>query len=305
MYFIDESIIRQFVDAFFEIGNIFLKKYRFFRYFLIDASIYSSSNYGIVITDESEKNAKYSIYCTSKGRYIYKDIGDNINVIFYLESFEIKKILENKDEYLLKPQKMLKLIPKFLKSMLICEEEFRKEILAGNLVNLRPGNEADIKYLLKWYNDIELNKLAGWSDTKVKASKLRFNMSMSFGYDPLNLIIEDKYKKPIGTIQLYNIDESNKCCKLGIRIGDRDYWGKSYGKDAIITILEYAFTNLGMNRVTLKVYEYNERAYKCYIKCGFKKEGITRHSAYIDGNYYDEVLMGILKSEYLEMKTDS
>ncbi|OGO78752.1 MAG: hypothetical protein A2Y23_10750 [Clostridiales bacterium GWB2_37_7] len=177
-------------------------------------------------------------------------------------------------------------------------------MLEGQKVLLRPYEETDMPYLLNWYNDYELNKLAGWSSGKTSASKLKYNMSRSFGSDPMNLMIDDSNGKPIGTIQLYDFNDHDKSCKLGIRIGDKNYWSKGYGGDAVNTIVEYAFTTMDMYRVDLRVYEYNGRAAHCYEKCGFKLEGRSRKSAYIDGEYYDELLMGLLKSEFIANKAD-
>jgi RimJ/RimL family protein N-acetyltransferase len=118
-------------------------------------------------------------------------------------------------------------------------------------------------------------------------------------------MIESKEGTPIGTIQLYDFNEQDKNCKLGIRIGDKNYWSKGYGEDAVKTLLEYAFTKIDIYRVTLKVYEYNERAVRCYLKCGFQTEGRTRQSANIDGKYYDEIIMGAIKSDYIRLFMES
>ncbi len=199
-----------------------------------------------------------------------------------------------------KPYKLLKFFPAFLKSVSIDNKSLRDDALIGSKVTLRPGVETDIYLLFKWYNDTELNKLAGWSDSKATADKLRYNMSRSFGYDPMNLMIDNEEGTPIGTIQLYDFNEQDKSCKLGIRIGDSNYWGKGYGEDAVNTLLQYAFMKIDIYRVTLKVYEYNERAVKCYLKCGFQYEGRTRKSAFIDGKFYDEIIMGALKSDLIK-----
>jgi RimJ/RimL family protein N-acetyltransferase len=207
----------------------------------------------------------------------------------------------NRRVYMEKPYKLLKFFPAFIRSVSIDNRNLREASLSGTKVNLRPGNENDYFLLYKWYNDKELNKLAGWNNSKATMDKLRYNMSRSFGYDPMNLMIESKEGTPIGTIQLYDFNEQDKSCKLGIRIGDRNYWSKGYGEDAVKTLLEYAFMKIDIYRVTLKVYEYNDRAVRCYLKCGFQNEGRTRQSANIDGKYYDEIIMGALKSDYIRL----
>ena len=260
---------------------------------------YSSGNFAFSITNNKEIIGQYTIYTSNDGNIIKKGIDNNVAVKFSIEKTLMEDILNNKDAYLHKPYKLFKYFPGVLKSISFNKKDKHQRILKGKKLILRPGQDKDIFYLINWYNDKELNRLAGWAEGRISTYSLRQNLAKAFGYDPMNLIIEAKNSKPIGTIQLYNFDEQNQSCKLGIRIGDRNYWGKGYGEDAINTILKYAFYNIDILRVSLKFYEYNIRASKCYLKCGFKYEGRTRKSANIDGEFYDEIVMGILKSDFI------
>lgn len=296
--------VKSFSDAISELYTVFFRKYPILKPFLMNIFLFSSGNFGLIVKDSGKVEGKFSIYRTSEGNIVKQDIEDEISVKFTLSRRYIDDIKENKRGYMEKPYKLLKYLPFFLKSVTIDSRSLRQEKLVGKKVVLRPGVDSDIYYLSKWYNDDELNRLAGWSDSKVTPEKLRYNISRSFGYDPLNLMIDNEEGKPIGTIQLYDFNEQDRSCKLGIRIGDRDYWGKGYGEDAVRTLLEYAFMKIDLYRVTLKVYEYNERAARCYLKCGFQHEGRTRQSAYVDGKFYDEKIMGILKSDFLKSKQE-
>lgn len=86
---------------------------------------------------------------------------------------------------------------------------------------------------------------------------------------------------------------------LGIGIGERDFWGKGYGSDAIRVMLRYAFAELNLRRVSLGVYEYNSRAVRCYEKVGFRHEGRIRQYMSREGRRWDLIYMGILKEEWL------
>jgi RimJ/RimL family protein N-acetyltransferase len=264
--------------------------------------LFSSSNFGIIIKEDGSIAGRFSVYHSTEGNIVKEGIEDGIAVKITLNRKHYDDMLQNRRKYMEKPYKLLKFFPAFLKAVSIDNKNMSEESLVGKKVALRPGDEGDVYLLSKWYNDVELNKLAGWTGSKVTANKLRYNMSKSFGYDPMNLMIDDEKGLPIGTIQLYDFDEQDKSCKLGIRIGDRDYWSKGYGEDAVRTLLDYAFKKIDIYRVTLKVYEYNERAVHCYLKCGFQKEGRTRQSAYIDGKFYDEIIMGALKSDFFMLK---
>jgi len=86
---------------------------------------------------------------------------------------------------------------------------------------------------------------------------------------------------------------------VGIGLGDRDYWGHGYGTEAMQLALRYAFLELNLYRVTLDVFEYNPRAIRSYEKAGFTHEGRYRESIRKDGKWYDVLIMGILKDEWL------
>jgi RimJ/RimL family protein N-acetyltransferase len=86
---------------------------------------------------------------------------------------------------------------------------------------------------------------------------------------------------------------------LGIGVGEREFWGKGYGSDAMTLVLRYAFTELNLRRVTLNVFEYNPRAIRCYEKLGFQHEGRVRKYMKRERQRWDLVYMGILKEEWL------
>lgn len=73
----------------------------------------------------------------------------------------------------------------------------------------------------------------------------------------------------IGNCMIYAIDNHRHQTELGILIGDRDYWAKGYGADAIDALLEHVFTTTDIERVYLHTLEWNIRAQKCFAKCGF------------------------------------
>jgi RimJ/RimL family protein N-acetyltransferase len=86
---------------------------------------------------------------------------------------------------------------------------------------------------------------------------------------------------------------------MGVSIGDRDYWGRGFGTDAVRLIVQYGFLELDLRRISLGLHAYNERALKSYEKCGFKMEGRMRGEGWRDGVHYDSFWMGILREEWL------
>lgn len=85
-------------------------------------------------------------------------------------------------------------------------------------------------------------------------------------------------------------------------IGIKEYLGNGYGIEAIKILQDFVFNRLNLNRLQLEVHDFNERAYRCYLKCGFKEEGRLREKSFVNGHYSDTIYMSILKREYEEMK---
>ncbi|MED4174038.1 GNAT family protein, partial [Halalkalibacterium halodurans] len=94
------------------------------------------------------------------------------------------------------------------------------------------------------------------------------------------------------------IDYKNRNAECIIDIGEKTYWGKGYGFEALRLLLNYAFLEMNLHRVSLRVFSFNKKAIRLYEKLGFKHEGTSRQCLYRYGQWHDIVHMGILKDEY-------
>ena len=102
----------------------------------------------------------------------------------------------------------------------------------------------------------------------------------------------------IGHCGLHNIQAANRSCELGIEIGNKEYWGKGYGREVIRLLLAYAFEHHHLNRVSLHTHSENERAIRCYRACGFVEEGRFRQEHWLADHYVDGIAMSILRDEF-------
>lgn len=109
-----------------------------------------------------------------------------------------------------------------------------------------------------------------------------------------------KEDRAIGFIGLDGIRWVHGDAWVGIGLGDRDYWGKGYGTDAMRILLRYAFEELNLHHLSLSVFEYNSRAIRSYEKVGFVSEGCIRKCLMRDGRRFDMFFMGILSTEWKE-----
>ena len=175
-------------------------------------------------------------------------------------------------------------------------------LFSGKKVRLRPLEPEDADTISEYINDWEVRQyLAMYLPISQEAERewvMRQSRNLSDKLIVLGIEPTDISKPPlIGTISL-KIDWKNKNAELGIAIWNKDFWNRGYGTDAIRVLLKYAFLELGLHKVWLRVFEFNSRAIKCYEKAGFKKEGVLREMLYRDNQWHNIIVMGILKDEF-------
>ncbi|GJM72928.1 hypothetical protein HMSSN036_51440 [Paenibacillus macerans] len=98
------------------------------------------------------------------------------------------------------------------------------------------------------------------------------------------VIAEKDTLEYIGQIDLHKIDWQNRSAVLGIVIGRKELLGQGYGREAIELMKRFVFERLNLNRLELEVLDFNERAYRCYLGCGFKEEGRLRQKEFKTGD---------------------
>ena len=176
-------------------------------------------------------------------------------------------------------------------------------MLKGKKVLLRPAKPEDVVRQYEFDQDAELYGLnCTFPQVTSMAMEQAFYESRSKideNIAPFAMEADGKY---IGFCSLMNIRDRHGNVELGIVIGDRDYWGKGYGRDAITVLLHYGFHYLGVRRIALFCHANNERAINCYKACGFVEEGRERQVIWIEGAYIDGVKMSILRAEWQAMQ---
>jgi len=174
-------------------------------------------------------------------------------------------------------------------------------MLKGERVILRSIMRADLPDLCEFNNDLEVELLGG-GDPPIPQSYARLEAQYDQdasrgGHDGARFAIEAD-GKCIGQCGLFDFNETARTCELGITIGNRDYWGRGYGRETINLLLDYAFRIRNYRRVWLTVNGTNQRAYRAYRACGFQEEGRLRHHVWSNGEYIDLICMGVLRDEW-------
>lgn len=104
-------------------------------------------------------------------------------------------------------------------------------------------------------------------------------------------------KEMIGELSILDIDSPNHAAVFRISMNHTNHTGKGFGTEAMELIIDHVFNGLKLNRLQLEVFSHNVRGIRAYEKVGFIKEGILREALFYQGNYSDEIIMSILKSD--------
>jgi len=173
-------------------------------------------------------------------------------------------------------------------------------MLEGKLVRLRPLDMGDLDRCLTWINDREVTRYLAARYPISRADEERWlrEMPSNSAVDGVRLAIETKDGAHIGNLDLHMVRPEDRKAGLGVMIGDKSYWANGYGTDAVVTLLRFAFDEMNLNRVSLHVFDFNERAQACYRKCGFREEARLREHYYGEGRYWDSIVMGVLRDEF-------
>jgi len=105
------------------------------------------------------------------------------------------------------------------------------------------------------------------------------------------IIIEKKSGHPVGSTYLRDIDYDNEKAEFGVFIGEQEAMGRGYGTEAATLVLGYAFNELKLHKIFLRLISSNVAAEKSYLKAGFEREAYLKDEVKIDGEFADIILM--------------
>jgi len=182
------------------------------------------------------------------------------------------------------------------------KSKIKSGFLIGKRVYLRAIEKEDLIHVRKWSNDPEIRRLTGevTSMSQVDADKF-LERAYSDNTREWFVIVIKENDRVIGEAGLLRMFHAWRTTDISIIIGEKDVWGKGYGTEAILLLIDYAFRRLNFHRVAIGVVGFNEKAIRFWEKIGFKKEGIQRDGYSYNHKYYDFVMMSILEDEFREL----
>ncbi|MEO7664255.1 MAG: GNAT family protein [Candidatus Limnocylindrales bacterium] len=172
--------------------------------------------------------------------------------------------------------------------------------LEGETIVLRRHVPGNLEAFRRWYRDPEVARLARYQDGAMSIEEIdRFFHGRALSTDSLTMAIHVRGSdRLIGTCAFSQLDGDNGSVLYHITIGERDAWGHGFGTEATRLMVDHAFGALALHRVSLSVFEFNERAIRSYASVGFVVEGRAREAIWRDGRWWDEISMSVLEPEW-------
>lgn len=110
-------------------------------------------------------------------------------------------------------------------------------------------------------------------------------------------ILAKEGEAPVGLIGLTSIDLNYRNAELWLYVAKTSDRRQGCGRAAVHEMLRWAFGTLGLHRVFVTVFDYNETALAFFKACGFREEGRLRGAAFKRGRFVDKHILGILENE--------
>jgi len=182
---------------------------------------------------------------------------------------------------------------------MVLVKEKKGHFLDSQRIYLREVRQSDVtdEYYY-WLNDVEVNRYLETRFCPHSKEKIRSYVHAAEN-DPHTIfwaiVLKDE-DQHIGNIKIGGINWFHRTAKLSLFIGERAYWRKGIGTEAIKLAVAFAFNNLNLRKLNAGIYAANVGSIRAFEKAGFVKEGCRREQRYCDGQYLDEFMMGMIRT---------
>jgi RimJ/RimL family protein N-acetyltransferase len=179
--------------------------------------------------------------------------------------------------------------------------------LVGERVVLRRHVPDNIRAFQRWYSDPDVVRLTRYQDGPMRREEIeRFFAARALGAESLAMAIHVRDSdRLVGTCALSQLDSDNGSALYHITIGEKDAWGLGFGTEATRLMMGHAFDGLGLHRIALSVFAFNERAIRSYQSVGFVIEGRAREAIWREGRWWDEISMSLLDSDWVAIHPET
>lgn len=172
-------------------------------------------------------------------------------------------------------------------------------MIRGRQVGLRPVEESDYPFIHRWMNHPDVWRGMDYElpysleDVKQDVESARREGQ------PFTILVGER---PVGRIGLNQFRRRDRTCAFYMYIGEPEFWGRGYARDAVMTLLAYAFERVDLRRVELWALADNDRAIRMYRRCGFQEEATLPERSWKEGHWVGHTWMSITREGFTEAR---
>lgn len=170
-----------------------------------------------------------------------------------------------------------------------------------SLWSLREIKESDLKKIMKWRMDPEITKYMNTDPVLTIEKQKEWHKRIQIDDTSIYRIIESNHV-PIGLISIVDIDKSNYKCAWGYYIGEKQYTSLKLAISLELSLYEYCFEILKLNKVYNEVLSFNTGVIKLHQMCGCNIEGKLKQHICKNDEFYDVTVMAIFKEQWKTIK---
>ncbi|WEL22665.1 GNAT family protein [Halorhabdus sp. BNX81] len=168
--------------------------------------------------------------------------------------------------------------------------------LDGETVALRTIEDKDLEFIQRERSDAAVWRTLGWPFPSNRKQLTEFFEETISDEEAIHLMITVA-EEPVGMVSFHEISADSWRGELGYWVAT-DEQGKGYATDAVGTLVEYGFRDLGFHRIEAKVFDGNEPSRRVLEHLGFTHEGVHREAVFSDGGFRDVHWYGLLVEEW-------
>ncbi|MDF2890108.1 MAG: N-acetyltransferase [Clostridia bacterium] len=170
--------------------------------------------------------------------------------------------------------------------------------LKGEKIHFKALNTSDAQEIHSYASDEEVSRFIGWPLMKTLdethnyiEEMIRREAACTHLYAS---IVLKSTQKIIGTAMIFNFDREAKHAEIGY-VFHSSHWGKGYGTETVALMNDFAFDLLKLHKLHARVVEANVGSIRVLEKNSFELEGRLKDYHFIEGSYYDSMLLGKLR----------
>lgn len=173
----------------------------------------------------------------------------------------------------------------------------RRFMIAGEHVILRAFEREDAERSYRWMNDPNIVRtLKSRYPIAFQNEQEWVEHAIHAGTAERHFAIERKDDRShIGNASIHDIDWVSRRASFGLFIGEPTAWNRGFGGDAIGTLVRFAFDEMNLAKLSIRVFEYNDRAKHVLETHGFVVEGLLKRDFYREGAFHDIVLYSVFR----------